>query len=206
MSESRSTEPLSNRSGLSDSSGFSAYDKLRLQARVSLRKPEPTLNQRLQALYDESLRRVQINELNLGVLKDKVFLQSGQRTTRGLNGIIDTGADVSVIPSVLVDAWKLTSCGTMNARVADGRTTSMPCYEIWLQIPDVPPRKLRLPAADRDSVLLGRDIFKNCRVTFDFANDYVSVYECSWFRRFYGKLMYIAHRVRDRLVHRSNSR
>ena len=79
------------------------------------------------------------------------------RDTEDVNGLIDTGANRSVIPLELVDKYNLKKIGATSLTSFDGETKSYPLFEVILTIPQLISRRLKVSASARQDVILGVD-------------------------------------------------
>jgi hypothetical protein len=192
VSELRSSGPLSDRPRLDSASkhlwGKSApEEKLQLVAHVSQKtasKESKTTNS------------------NVAVLRGQVKIRVGTKISLAFDGMIDTGAIVSVIPRALVEAWKLKPTGTITLSGFDSPPQEYNRYWVEFVIPDLSPRLLCVPATDRIDVLIGRDILDKCRFTYNGAIKSYSLYEPTVVGRMISWLIHACHRLRDRLLGR----
>jgi hypothetical protein len=81
---------------------------------------------------------------------------------------IDTAADRTVLPDMIVQALKLPQMGTQAVGGFEGASYTLPTYAVLLSIHNLPPRPIKvLGAANEPWVLLGRDVVNAHRLVLD---------------------------------------
>jgi hypothetical protein len=135
---------------------------------------------------------------NAAIFAKKVVVRAEGQRSLPLDGVVDLGAAISVIPIALVQAWKLTPHIRKGAyKGFDGRSKEYDLYWVEIDIPDVTPRLICVPATDRNDVLIGRDILENCRLEYNGPAGYFTLYEVSFFGKMVGRATYLLNRLRD---------
>ncbi len=84
-----------------------------------------------------------------------------------LRGKLDTGADLSAIPSSLMIELNLLARGTVTERDYKGETTIHAAYGVSLEIAGVRLDNVKVVATPRASVLLGRNVLNKFIITLD---------------------------------------
>jgi len=80
---------------------------------------------------------------------------------------IDTGADISVIPEFLVNELNLAEKRPIFMLGYDGSPARRATFQVDLKILGYTLRAVRVVAAPRDTILLGRDVLKHFIITLD---------------------------------------
>lgn len=80
---------------------------------------------------------------------------------------LDTGADISVIPESLVADLRLTAKSSVLMLSYDKTMAERETYFVDLEIAGYTLRSMRVVAAPRDTILLGRDILNHFIITLD---------------------------------------
>lgn len=80
---------------------------------------------------------------------------------------LDSGAGMTVIPSSLVDRWKLVPHSTVTVRAYDGHVSTRPTYLVDLAIGKRQFTQVKVTLSPRTNVLLGRDVLNQLRITLD---------------------------------------
>ncbi len=93
---------------------------------------------------------------------------SGEQVS--LPGKLDTGAAMSVLPTATVTVLELTARGDVTVSGYDGRTTQLPAYYVTLEVAGYTIQGLKVTAAQRPQMLLGRDVLNHFIATFDGKN------------------------------------
>jgi predicted aspartyl protease len=84
---------------------------------------------------------------------------------------IDTAADLTVIPSRLVEELQLDQLSEFPIVGVDGHMSVLPTFLVQLQIRELPPRVVEVLASSLEPyVLLGRDVLNHFRITLDGPN------------------------------------
>lgn len=87
-----------------------------------------------------------------------------------LRGKLDTGADLTVIPESLVTQLGLAARSHLWARGFDGTFSQRPVYYVRFRIEDHDLPAIRCIAADRQNVLVGRNVLNRFVITLDGRN------------------------------------
>jgi predicted aspartyl protease len=87
-----------------------------------------------------------------------------------LPGKLDTGADITVIPEILVSKLGLSLNAYLWARSYDGTFSHRPVYYVRLSIEGNELLAVRCIAADRQNVLVGRNVLNRFLITLDGKN------------------------------------
>ena len=87
-----------------------------------------------------------------------------------LQGKLDTGADITVIPEVFVSRLGLSAKAYLWARGYDGTFSHRPVYYVRLAIEANDLLAVRCIAADRRNVLVGRNVLNRFFITLDGKN------------------------------------
>jgi hypothetical protein len=84
---------------------------------------------------------------------------------------LDTAADLTVIPSRLVNELQLDQLGELPILGVGAHLATLPTFLVQIQIRDLPARVVEVVAShDEPYVLLGRDILNQFRITLDGPN------------------------------------
>jgi hypothetical protein len=87
-----------------------------------------------------------------------------------LPGKLDTGAALTVLPTAKVATLGLTARGEVWVAGYDGRAARVPAYFVSLEVSGYTIPTLKVTAAPRTQMLLGRDVLNNFVATFDGKN------------------------------------
>jgi predicted aspartyl protease len=87
-----------------------------------------------------------------------------------LRGKLDSGADTTVIPERVVEQLGLTPRGHLWTRGFDGTNSHRPVYYVRLLIESFDLPSVRCVAADRTTVLVGRNVLNRFRLILDGKN------------------------------------
>jgi hypothetical protein len=155
---------------------------------------------------DEIRRRQPAKPGNAAVLCGEVFVRANGYVSAPLDGLVDTGAAVSVIPQTLVQLWKLQPVGDVRLRPFSGPAQSYDRFWVDLLIPDLSARTVCVVSSDRPDVLIGRDVLDDSYFTYDGANKTYSIYEHGFVRRALARLLHFVRRFRDRAVRLTGKR
>ena len=80
---------------------------------------------------------------------------------------VDTGADLTAIPSTLVDQLSLAPAGEIQVEGYDGRQSTLTCYDITLLVAHLRVVGLQVVPFSEDYALLGRDALNLLRLLLD---------------------------------------
>ena len=81
---------------------------------------------------------------------------------------VDTAADFTVIPLLVVESLGLEPLGEVPILGVGGHLAMIASYLVQIRIHDLPATKIEaLASPDEPYVLLGRDVLNNHRITFD---------------------------------------
>ncbi len=83
---------------------------------------------------------------------------------------VDSGAAMTVIPSSLIDQWKLKPFGVVVVRGYNGQASIRPTYLIDLEIGNKKFTQLEVTLSLRANVLLGRDVLNHLRIVLNGPN------------------------------------
>ena len=194
MSELRATTPLSEYRPNRYSGTTSSF-----RENNSSQSLDPKFLQLIAAAVTQKMNR---RPGNAAVLAGQVSIRCNGRSFASFDGLVDTGAAMSVIPRIVVEALQLQPVRRQNLSAFDGPSRGYDLYRVELAIPDVKPRVVDVPAADRLDVLVGRDILENCRITYDGPNKKCSIYEPTIIGRIYGFISFRINRIRDWVLRR----
>jgi hypothetical protein len=95
-----------------------------------------------------------------GVLLDLTSPLSGVEV-RDVPALLDSGADLTVIPLRLVQALQVPQLDLIPIQGYDELPTPMPTFSIRLQVRDFPPVDVEAVGADVKDAILGRDVFNH---------------------------------------------
>lgn len=87
-------------------------------------------------------------------------------------GLVDTGADRSVVPLEVCDRLGYSFDEVLPAKGYDGKQTRCRVYTLHLDIPQIGKASLRVFAAERKTILIGRDFLMalKARLIVDYAS------------------------------------
>ena len=80
---------------------------------------------------------------------------------------LDTGADLSAIPTTLIDRLHLMPAGEIEVEGYDSRRSTIQAYDVNLQIDQLSVAGLLVIGFAEDYVLLGRDVLNRLRILLD---------------------------------------
>jgi len=87
--------------------------------------------------------------------------------TRQWPAKLDTGATLTILPEVLVDALVLSPKGEATIYGYDGMATIRPIYYVNLQVAGYSLSSVRVSSSKRSDVLLGRDVLNHFILTLN---------------------------------------
>lgn len=90
---------------------------------------------------------------------------------------VDSGAAMTVIPSSLIDQWKLKPFSVVFVRGYDGQTSTRLTYLIDLMIGNKKFAQLEVTLSLRTNVLLGRDVLNHLRIVLDGPRQTTEIYD-----------------------------
>jgi predicted aspartyl protease len=90
---------------------------------------------------------------------------------------LDSGASMTVIPSALVDRWRLTPFSLVIVRSYDGQVSGRPTYLVDITIGKRRFAQVEVTLAPRTNVLLGRDVLNRLRVTLDGPSQITEIHD-----------------------------
>lgn len=96
-------------------------------------------------------------------------MPSGEAHSDDLDGLIDTGAYVTIIPESIVNLWDVKRWGTLPVRGIGSKPCTIPAvYDVRVNLPKIGTVLLpKVGVADRDNILLGRDALKGMLLAID---------------------------------------
>lgn len=84
---------------------------------------------------------------------------------------LDTAADLTVIPSRLVEDLQLDQLSEFPILGVDGHLSTLPTFLVQIRIRELSPRVVEVVASPLEPyVLLGRDVLNHFRITLDGPN------------------------------------
>lgn len=101
-----------------------------------------------------------------GVLLNLAHPVTGRRA-EGIPALVDTGADLSVLPNRLVADLGLLQVDEQVVEGFDGRPRVLPVYLVVLHDRDLPPVEIRVVRGDVSNAILGRDVLNRYKVVLD---------------------------------------
>jgi predicted aspartyl protease len=84
-----------------------------------------------------------------------------------VNAFVDSGADITAIPSTLTRQFELRRADTAMLRGFDGRVTGSPVFSVAMAIADGEHKFIRAVAWEESYALLGRDLLNQLKLTLD---------------------------------------
>lgn len=81
-----------------------------------------------------------------------------RRPRRTVPALIDTGADITAVPSHLLNDLKLESIGRIRIEAVNAKSTIVYTYGVRLKLTDIVIERIEVILADFDFVVIGRDV------------------------------------------------
>ena len=81
--------------------------------------------------------------------------------------LLDSGADITVIPSRVVTSLELRETGSVTAVGFSGTQVEIDVFSVSIRVPGKEPTYARVVPWDGDYALMGRDLINSWRVTLD---------------------------------------
>jgi hypothetical protein len=95
------------------------------------------------------------------VLSIEAFVPDGPERRRLLDAKLDTAADISAIPSTLVDELDLEAVSEVLVSGYDGQVELVRTYVVGLELPEARVRRIEAILMPEPYVLLGRDVLNH---------------------------------------------
>jgi hypothetical protein len=95
------------------------------------------------------------------VLSIEAFIPDEPQQRRVLDAKLDTAADISAIPSTLVDEFDLEAVSEIVVSGYDGKTELLRTYTVGLELPEARIRRIEAIAVPEPYVLLSRDVLNH---------------------------------------------
>ncbi len=96
-----------------------------------------------------------------------IFAPTDTHVRANTQALLDTGAEISVIPDVVVRQLALTPYAVMLVEAYDSRTRQLPLYAVTLEIAGTHLSTVKMVAYPVNYAILGRDILNRFVVTLD---------------------------------------
>ncbi len=95
------------------------------------------------------------------VLPIEVFIPEEPQQRRSLDAKLDTAADISAVPSALIDDLKLEAVSEIVISGYDAKSELMATYTVGLELPRARVRHIEVIAVPDAYILLGRDVLNH---------------------------------------------
>ncbi len=101
------------------------------------------------------------------LLNITIFAPTNTHIRANVQALLDTGAEISVIPDVIIRHLALTPYAIMLVEAYDSRTRQLPLYAVTLEITGTRLSTVKMVTYSVDHAILGRDVLNRFVVTLD---------------------------------------